>query len=95
MGNNHSNQNDYKQLPTQSYINFVVQKNLEIWEKNINEKAISEKNSKKVDKSKKSKQTNYFLKFCCCFGSSLDDENVLFLILIFFFFFNIFFRLNG
>ena len=57
MGNNNSNQNDYRQLPTQSYINYVVQKNLEVWEKTVKENKTSEDNSKTVVDKNISKKT--------------------------------------
>jgi len=83
MGNQQSRDDVfYKEIPTQSYINYVVRKHKDVWEQTVVE------DQKKVELEapripKKTKKSKFISKFCCCFysdSSELDEVYNIFLL---------------
>ena len=53
MGNRQSTNSSYNEIPTQSYINYVVKKNMDVWEKNISDPKEPNENINVIIKKKK------------------------------------------
>ena len=72
MGNKQSGNGHYKEMPTQSYINYVLKKNMNAWEKDALEEKGIEENIKK--ENKKHKKNRFLRKFCCCINDQELQE---------------------
>lgn len=76
-------------MPTHKYINYVVQKNMNLWENNqkegnpISDQEGHESKQSFLKKKPCQQKPNIFLRFCCCFDKFLDDKEEVFLILIY------------
>lgn len=87
MGNKQNTGENYRTIPTQSYINYVVRKHKDVWERNIQDEQGSE--NEKVEKPPKPpRKPGFYSKFCCCFYSNVDlaDEVYIFHIILCIFF---------
>lgn len=74
MGNKQNTGENYRTIPTQSYINYVVRKHKDVWERNIQDEQGSE--IEKVEKPHKPpRKPGFYSKFCCCFYSNVGEED--------------------
>lgn len=81
MGNKSASRDSYKEMPTHKYINYVVQKNLNLWEKALNDRnSLSDKDSitniKQAPRKTFQKPNIFFRFFCCLEKFDYDSEEV-------------------